>query len=216
MKIIKIKWPHPLSRLLCDYQCHFCDMPLPSDRSIAVCTACHHELPWHQETTGTNGEYSAFYYQPPISEYLLSGKTSGQLDKLRLLGELLAGYFSTAAIPLPEAIVPVPLHPQRLRQRGFNQSIELIRTTANQLKLPILPQAVQRIKQGADQKQSTEVERQQNIRQAFRPHNKLSYQHIAIFDDVVTTGATSRELRQILLTHGIKKVDIWCCATTKQ
>ena len=214
--------------------CPFCDTPLKNcsstprpllsrenkDRpaTLPVCQQCFTELPWCNEAVETIGERSAFYYAAPIREYILAGKSSSQPAKLQLLGQLMAARFTkqlaSGQLLLPQAIIPVPLHRSRLRQRGFNQSIELISPFARQHNIPLLRQTVYRNRDTGEQKDLTESMRKTNIANAFSIAEPVNYQHVAIFDDVITTGATCAALRELLLQHGVNKVEIWCCATT--
>ena len=162
------------------------------------------------------GELSAFYYEAPISQYILAGKTGGQLDKLHILGQLIAKRFTEQMDALPQAIIPVPLHHSRLRQRGFNQSLELIKPLARALKIPVLHQNIYRTRNTSDQKKLRATERAANMQQAFSIKKPIPYRHIALFDDVITTGATCSVLKELLIHQGIERIDIWCCATTKQ
>ncbi len=175
-------------------------------------------LPWR--TAPTTQQVTpllcAFDYAAPIKQLILAGKTGKQLDKLHLLAELTAHALKPAITELPEAILPVPLHPSRLRQRGFNQSLELARPLAQQLGLPLLTSEVVRQRNTGEQKKLGAAERQHNLHQAFRVCNPLPYRHIALFDDVVTTGATCAELETLLLDHQVEKIQIWACARTKQ
>lgn len=199
--------------------CPFCDAGLRSKTSnLPICQQCFNELPWCHADGFTINERSAFYYAAPIREYILAGKSSNQPDKLQLLGQLIAIHFTQQIMisqqPKPQAIIPVPLHKNRLRERGFNQSIELIRPFTRQNNIPLLRKAVYRNRDTGEQKGLTENMRKTNIANAFSIAKTLNYQHVAIFDDVITTGATCVALKDLLLQHGVKKVEIWCCATT--
>ncbi len=196
--------------------CSLCDVIL-TEAELPVCVQCFTALPWCNSSSPTNVS-SAFYYAAPVREYILAGKSGGQMDKLQLLGSLMALRFSqqiaAAKQTMPDAIIPVPLHKHRLRQRGFNQSIELIRPFARQHNIPILRHAVYRNRHTPQQKGLSASRRKTNIAEAFSMRQPLRYQHIAIFDDVITTGATCQALQALLLQNGIKTVEIWCCATT--
>lgn len=201
--------------LLTPQSCTFC-RSATSGQSTPVCHQCHAELPRATERGQTLGELSAFYYEPPISQYILAGKTGKQLDKLKILAELLADNLIPLITTPPEAIIPIPLHTKRLRQRGFNQSIELALPLAKRLGVPLLTQDIVRQRDTREQKQLSAAQRAKNMHAAFKLSATLPYQHVAIFDDVITTGTTCAVLRQQLLTQGIESVEIWCCATTKQ
>lgn len=198
--------------------CPFCDAELTAPE-LSICQQCFDDLPWCNESGDTLNERSAFYYSAPIREYILAGKGGSQPAKLQLLGKLMTIRFTqqinTGQQAMPQAIIPVPLHKARLRQRGFNQSIELIRPFTQQHNIPLIKQAVYRNRNTGEQKGLTESMRKTNIANAFSIRQPLNYQHVAIFDDVITTGATCDALQALLLQHGIKTVEIWCCATTK-
>jgi ComF family protein len=174
------------------------------------------DLPRAEEYGQTLGELSAFYYEPPVSQYILAGKTGKQLDKLKVLADLLAESLIPRIKTPPEVIIPIPLHHKRLRKRGFNQSVELARPLAAKLGVPLLTTGIVRNRDTREQKQLSAARRAQNMRAAFTTCPPLPYKHVAIFDDVITTGTTCATLREQLLTQGMKSVEIWCCATTKQ
>jgi len=192
--------------------CAFCGLPRIQPSHL-LCEACYADLPWHTPTAGTQ-TYSAFAYQPPISNLLLGIKFGKNLRELSTLGKLTAIGIQHQIDEIPAAILPVPLHTARLRTRGFNQALELARPLAQQLGIPLLTRAV--IRQKATQAQ-TELDmetRQRNVQQAFCLRAPLPYRHIAIFDDVITTGATTQELVRLLHSQGVARVDIWSCART--
>lgn len=182
-----------------------------------LCTHCYQALPWQTPPTkqAATPLLSAFSYASPIKQLILEGKSSQSLDKIQLLALLLEQHFPRLITELPEAILPVPLHPKRLRQRGFNQSVELVRPLAKHLGLPLILRQIIRQRHTDEQKKLAAFERQHNLAQAFQLVQPLPYKHIAIFDDVVTTGATSAELEVLLNDHGVEKIQIWCCAQTK-
>ncbi|CAA6805606.1 MAG: Competence protein F homolog, phosphoribosyltransferase domain; protein YhgH required for utilization of DNA as sole source of carbon and energy [uncultured Thiotrichaceae bacterium] len=195
--------------------CAFCLLPA-TERTVPICAQCKTELPWTTGPGETVGELSAFYYESPISEYILAGKTGKQLDKLKILADLLAENLTPRIQKPPQAIIPIPLHHARLRSRGFNQAIELVRPLAHQLNIPLLNHAIARNRDTREQKTLRAVQRAANMQYAFTINQTIPYQHVALFDDVLTTGATCKTLRDQLLLNGIKTVEIWCCATTKQ
>jgi ComF family protein len=111
-----------------------------------------------------------------------------------------------------DAILPVPLHPGRLRQRGFNQALELARPIARQYRLPLLLNHVKRVKNTLEQSSLSGKERKTNLRQAFSLVKGINYPAIAIVDDVMTTGSTVEELSGLLKKNGVNYVEIWCLA----
>jgi ComF family protein len=113
---------------------------------------------------------------------------------------------------LPDCIVPVPLSKKRLRQRGFNQSAELARAVSKNYPIPLNLHAIAR---GRDTRAQTGLHRQQrlqNIRGAFDQVRAMDAGHVAILDDVVTTGSTVNELARVLKRAGVERVDVWSIA----
>ncbi|HPE61600.1 MAG TPA: ComF family protein [Thiolinea sp.] len=200
--------------------CVFCDLPLPgkSHTGLSVCKRCLANLPWvDPQQPGEWGEISALYYRSPVRELLLAAKRGKGLQQLHLLADLtrFGLQHRLQKHPLPQAIIPVPLHVSRLRSRGYNQALELARPLARALQRPLLSDAVLRTHPTRDQKSLSAQARRRNMQQAFRLPAPLPFQHVAIFDDVITTGLTCQALREVLLDSGIRRVDIWTCATTK-
>ena len=108
----------------------------------------------------------------------------------------------------------INLHVGRLRERGYNQALEIARPVARKLRIPLLTQDCQRVQATVQQASMSAELRQRNIKNAFQIDAKLPYRHIAIIDDVVTTGSTAAELTRVLRQAGVARVDVWCCAKT--
>jgi len=195
--------------------CAFCGQPHLEGHPL--CQQCHDDLPWLPETNNIpiapcETCISAFTYQPPISNLLLGIKFGKHIRELATLGELTASGILPQIAQLPDAILPVPLHTARLHKRGFNQALELARPLAKQLGVPLLTHAITRHKSTLPQTELDSSQRQHNLHQAFQLATPLPYTRIAIFDDVITTGATTRELAQLLLANGVQHVEAWSCA----
>lgn len=195
--------------------CAFCGLPrLPG---YPLCQCCHEELPWlatehNLPIPDCSATLSAFAYQPPISNLLLGIKFGRNLRELATVGELTATGILPHISQVPEAILPVPLHTARLYKRGFNQALELARPLARQIDIPLLASTIIRSKATLPQTELDSGQRQHNLKQAFQLHQPLRHRHIAVFDDVITTGATARELALLLLANGAEQVEIWSCA----
>ena len=108
--------------------------------------------------------------------------------------------------------MPVPLHPSRLRERGYNQSLELARPAARLLNVPIDFRSARRIRSTQAQTNLPSKQRQSNVRGAFRTQQKLAGLHVAIVDDVMTTGHTVNALAECLREAKADTIDVWVIA----
>lgn len=138
-------------------------------------------------------------------------KFNANYKNARLLGLLLAEQLQRRTA-LPECIIPVPLHEKRYQERGFNQSIEISRTVAKQLRIPLELNACIRHRNTQHQVSLPAKQRHNNIKNAFSIVRPLRYSHVAVLDDVMTTGSTVAEIASVLKTAGVQKVEIWVCA----
>lgn len=123
-----------------------------------------------------------------------------------LLGKTMCGI--AAEMPRPDIIVPVPLHPARLRGRGFNQSALLAVPVARALGCPMDTSTLRRVRNTTPQAGLSKQDRKDNIRGAFWVSNKcnLSGMRVMLVDDVITTGMTAREAGLVLLSGGARSV----------
>jgi ComF family protein len=185
--------------------CIRCAQPLSEGQS--VCGACLKNKPEFKV-------FAMFHYKTPIDQLILGLKFNNRLVNAKILGELLASYLKEQYQnqSKPEVIIPVPLHHERLRERGYNQALELARPIAKRLKIKIDYSSVIRTKNTLAQARLSAKKRKQNIKQAFNVEKIKNYKHVAVIDDVITTGNTATELCEILYKKGIGKIDVWCCA----
>ncbi|MCW9024823.1 MAG: ComF family protein [Gammaproteobacteria bacterium] len=153
-----------------------------------------------------------YHYATPLINLLTGLKFSQQLHHARLLGNLLTQHLLPQLTSKPECIIPVPLHPQRLRQRGYNQALELARPAAQALNIKLDTQLCQRIKNTQPQTELSLRSRHANLRNAFQIAATVPYQHIAIIDDIVTTGHTVHELARMFKRAGVAQIEIWAIA----
>lgn len=187
--------------------CRVCAAPMPSVDSLQCCGACLKSPPaW-------DSAHSPLLYAWPLDQLLQRFKFSSDLATGRLLGELLADYLAAGYGARPDMLLPVPLHPMRLRQRGFNQAQELARPVARRLQLRIADTGLcMRIKNTAVQSELDAIARRRNLHSAFDVTRSLAGAHIAILDDVLTTGATASALAAALREAGAAHVQVWCLA----
>lgn len=129
-------------------------------------------------------------YAPPISKAIHALKYDGQTRLAAPLGSLLAQALSGESWPV-DLVSAVPLHPKRLRERGYNQAALLARQLADVQRWPFVPQAVQRIRETVSQVQLDVHERQRNVEGAFAADPAwVAGKSVLLVDDVLTTGAT--------------------------
>lgn len=181
-------------------------------KKIALCESCLRNLP----RNFSSEIFAPFKYQEPISNFIASLKFGEKLPYAKLVSELmfepLLEYYKNRE--KPEIIIPVPLHKKRLRERGFNQALEIVKPLAKKLTIPIDCNFVMRTKNTLAQSSLSEKDRKTNIKNAFNIIQSVNYKHVAIIDDVITTGNTINELCKLLRENGITKIDIWCVAKT--
>ena len=181
--------------------CPRCALPSPA---AALCGSCL-KLPPHFDATLALWRY----------EFPCDGLVQALKYRARLA---LAGFFarSHASRPMPEVdlIVPMPLHPKRLAERGFNQALEIARGLARHLGRPIEPRGVLRVKDTLPQTVLPYEERAKNVRGAFLCRLDLSGASVAVLDDVMTTGATLNELARALKRAGATRVENLVIART--
>lgn len=186
--------------------CHQCGRPLSSPGPAAVsCGQCQRRPP------GYDRVIAGFAYAEPVSQLVGQLKFQGRIQLARLLGELLAERVGRADSSA-EAIVPVPLHPQRLRERGFNQALEIARPLSRAHKLPILRDAIYRNRHTQPQSAQAAERRRHNVRGAFSLKRVPPYRSVAIADDVMTSGHTVNEIAQLLRRAGVERIEVWCVA----
>ena len=188
--------------------CSRCALPLAVD--AALCGECLRRPPPQACT------HAAFVYRAPLGRLLPRAKFHGDLAGLRLLSLLMAERLRDAHPDRgarPQALVPVPLHRNRLRQRGYDQALELARPLARRLAVPVRDDLLRRVRATAAQSRLDASARRRNLRGAFQVRNGvLLPEHVALVDDVMTTGATARSAATALLHAGVRRVDVWVCA----
>jgi len=157
-----------------------------------------------------------FEYNFPMDKLITRLKFQHQLSHAKILGKLLANHVVEHYNnePLPELLIPIPLHLKRLQERGFNQAAEIAKPLSKTLKIPIEKYAFVRKKHTEAQSSLEKQARLKNIKNAFDMIAPISAKHVAIIDDVVTTGETLKEFAKILRKNGIHKIDAWCLAQT--
>jgi len=233
MKMV-YNWINIIQDYLLPPTCILCGNPGYDSRDI--CTCCYQHLPKNNQccyrcaaqleiTTNTptlcgrclSGQpafdetYESFIHQGAIRHLINNLKFNAHYKNARLLGLLLADHLKQSA-ELPDLIIPVPLHKARYRERGFNQAIEIARTVSKELHIPLDLSSCNRHRDTLHQTQLSAKKRRKNIKNAFSVIKPIHARHVAILDDVMTTGSTVHELASVLKKNGVSRVDVWVCA----
>lgn len=187
--------------VLPEMHCPICALPTPDG---ATCGRCLRKRPLYDRTV------AAFAYAFPVDKLIQSLKFNEHLH----LAPALAASMERLIGKRPDCMVPMPLHPARLAERGHNQSLEIARHLASRLQLPLLPHACVRLRDTPPQSSLKWKARGRNLRGAFRCDADLTGLHVAVVDDVMTSGASLNELALALRRAGAREVSAWVAART--
>lgn len=160
-----------------------------------------------------SGVLAPYRYQFPLDKIIKRLKYGQHRVLGRVLGEVLAS-FARSQGELPQVIVPVPMHPSRQHKRGYNQAADIARWCAKALDVPYRSQAATRVFDTGSMAGLSKSARQLRILGAFRATDEVKGLRVAIVDDVLTTGATARELARELYDTGALSVELWVLART--
>ncbi|CAI8704948.1 competence protein ComFC [Pseudomonas sp. IT-P2] len=220
------------------HNCLLCDEP--ADAQIPICTACETDLPWLGDQCltcalplaagltcgGCLQDPPAFeqvavpwIYGFPVDTLITRFKHNAKWPLGHLLADVLGEFLQhrfEEDLPRPDALLPVPLAPKRLRQRGFNQAAMLARWLGKSLDLPCEEHCLLRVQDTDAQQALNAKARKRNLRNAFAlsPDAQVKGRHLALVDDVLTTGATAQALARLLMDAGAARVDVYCLART--
>lgn len=181
--------------------CPVCALPTPRGET---CGRCLRHAPLFNSTT------AVFAYKFPLDKLIQSYKFNAQLA---LAGEF-ACKLAACVTTLPDCMVAMPLHPARLRERGYNQSEELARLLAHKLNVNLASRTCQRVRDTPPQSALAWKERSRNMRKAFICDADMHGKHVAMVDDVMTSGASLNELALALRRAGAREVSAWVVART--
>lgn len=173
--------------------CDTCALPITSGNR---CGACLTHAPAYDHVC------AAFTYAFPADALVQALKYRSLLAIAPLFGHAIASRLDER----PDVIVPMPLADARLRERGFNQAQEIARHVANITGIPLQPRACRKVRDTAPQVALPWKERAKNIRNAFVCDEDFTGKHVAVVDDVMTTGATLNELARNLKKAGAARI----------
>jgi ComF family protein len=191
-------------------RCERCAIVLPS--GAAVCGDCLQRPPPFARAV------AALDYTMPWSGLITRFKFHDAVDLAPALAQRLAEAVQRSAVPMPTLLLPAPLAPARLRERGYNQSWELARRVGRRLGLDADAGLLRRVRDTPHQLDLPLAQRAANVRQAFAVdadrRGELAGREVALVDDVLTTGETAAEMARVLLQAGAAQVQVWVLART--
>ena len=182
-------------------RCAVCALPLATGR---ICGACLQRPPRYDRVI------APFSYRFPVDALIQAYKYGGRLAHARVLGTALASIVP----PDVDVVVPMPLAPRRLAERGYNQALEIARLVASATGIPLIALACRKVVETPPQASLPWKERAKNVRRAFVCDADLRGRRVAVVDDVLTTGATLNELARVLRKAGAVEVAGWVVART--
>lgn len=186
--------------------CEQCAGPLPPDVGSGRCAPCLLRPPPFTRC------YAPLRYDFPVDRLIQALKYQHQLPMGRVLGTLLATHLLSVDAPCPQFILPVPLGSARYRSRGFNQARELALPVSAALGVPVRSDVLARSRETKEQAGLNRRQRLRNVRGAFTLTAPLQVRHVAVVDDVITTGSTVMAVSQLLRANGVQRVDVWAVA----
>lgn len=170
----------------------------------AVCGACLTHPPAYDRA------FAALSYGFPTDELIQALKYRSQLPLARLFAELLCQAVNTS--PRPDRVIPLPLHPARARERGFNQAAEIAKPLAKTLGIALDTASLARARNTPAQAALPLEQRHGNVKGAFACAESVAGMHVAVVDDVMTSGATLNEAAKALKQAGAAEVSLWVVA----
>ncbi|MBY0576639.1 MAG: ComF family protein [Gallionellaceae bacterium] len=183
--------------------CPICALPVPGG---ATCGQCLQHPPVFNRAT------AVFGYTFPLDKLMQAMKYREQIALAHAFAGKLAQRIDKT--DLPDCIIPMPLHPAKLRERGFNQSLLLAGGVARELNVRLLRNACQRVRDTPPQSALPWKERKKNVRGAFRCDTDLTGKRVALVDDVMTTGASLDALAEAVQQMGASEISVWVVART--
>jgi ComF family protein len=209
-------WPQ--IRLVAHPLCNRCGRPFPDARGDDhQCAACLTRAPYFARARAWGCYPREEIADHPLRQVVQKFKYGRKVSLGKPLGRLMAeGCQEFLKACHMDLIIPVPLHPKRLRWRGFNQSLLLARQVGRMVQVPVDPFLLYRNRETPPQTQLTEEERRKNVRGAFAIDGgkPLKEKSVLLVDDVYTSGATVNECSRVLVQGGAREVHVLTLART--
>jgi len=206
------------------------------DHEGSVCKPCYLDLPFQYRYCSRCGQnYSAktdycghclisqptfdhcfcpFKYQSSIKDLICKLKYRQRPELAKAAASLLMGELIESSFERPDALIAVPMHISRLRERGYNHSTLIAQHLSKTLKIPLLTGSIGKSKATPPQAQQSLKQRKKNLAGSFSIKKNIYAKNVAIIDDVVTTGSTAEEIAKILKINGVDYVQVWGIAHT--
>ena len=190
------------------FACQRCALPLKSDHA-KICGACSkREFSFEQAI-------APFQFEGFIREAVYQFKFNQKLNQGKLLAQLLLHHIETKEIQIPDVIIPVPLHKKRLRQRGYNQALEIARIICKYFDCDLSYESIYRNRDTSIQMELPAKQRYKNVKNAFsltEDSSNLKNKYVCIVDDVMTTGNTVNEVAKCVRKADARRIGVWCVA----
>jgi ComF family protein len=185
--------------------CEICSIAIPQS-TFKLCGSCIKNKPCFDRV------FTRYFYEEPLRTVLHEFKYKNGLYLRKFMVQLLLNALPDQ-IYKPDCLIPVPMHPLKLRQRGFNQSVELTKLLAKRLGVAYNLKLCTKKLITTPQTQLNRKQRIKNLKHAFSVDN-TEHTHITLVDDLLTTGSTANAIARLLKKQGVQRVDVLCCART--
>ncbi len=191
-----------------EFACKRCALPLATE-SASICGACSNRKIYFDQA------FVPLLFDEFVRDAIHQFKFNHKLNYGKLLATLLLRQILLHQLTLPDVLIPVPLHRNRIRNRGFNQALEIARILNKQIGSTINKKNIRRVRSTHAQMDLPAAKRQANVKNAFQlltTDSSLKGKHVVIIDDVMTTGSTVNEVAKCLKKAQARQIDVWCIA----
>jgi len=223
-------WVDDVLSLIAPERCLWCGT---EDAEVGSCAGCRAELPWNQMACPScaqplpaiaicprclarppafDSAWCPFLREEPVRSGIAALKYRAEFRQLRTLGHLMGKRWRSRRAPRPDLLLPVPLSRRRLLLRGFNQALELACAVSREIGVAVDSHAARMVRVPADQIGQSAAQRRRNLRGAFVVDRDLRGRHVALIDDVMTTGATLDALARAARASGAVRIEAWALA----